>query len=137
MKYILTESQFETLMGANDRIIMMAIRYLDTVFENLNKVDTKFGSGYKFNDDRGYAVFVYDTEDGKQLAISSQFVSDAMPILNSLLDLDRKGIFEFISKYCREVLGMDFKYIRSWPIKIPEPEEPVISEVKKVEDFEW
>jgi hypothetical protein len=124
------------LIEDDDRLNRMAEKYLNTVFDNLTQVDTKFGSGFKFNDDNGYAILVSKTNDGKQLAIASPLVQGVTPMLNGLLDLDKRGIIKTIGKYCREVLGIDYDYIRVWPIKIPGHDEDVISEVKKVEDFD-
>jgi len=136
MKYIITESQYKTLIEDDDRLNRMAEKYLNTVFDNLTQVDTKFGSGFKFNDDNGYAILVSKTNDGKQLAIASPLVQGVTPMLNGLLDLDNRGIVKTIGKYCREVLGIDYDYIRVWPIKIPGHDEDVISEVNEVEDSE-
>ena len=136
MKYIITESQYKTLIEDDDRLNRMAEKYLNTVFDNLTQVDTKFGSGFKFNDDNGYAILVSKTNDGKQLAIASPLVQGVTPMLNGLLDLDKRGVIKTIGKYCREALGIDYDYIRVWPIKIPGHDEDVISEVKRVEDFD-
>jgi hypothetical protein len=124
------------LIEDDDRLNRMAEKYLNTVFDNLAQVDTKFGSGYKFNDDEGYAILVFKTHDGKQLAISSPLIQGVTPMLNGLLDLDKRGIAKTIGKYCREVLGIDYDYLRVWPIKIKGPDEDVISEVNRVEDFD-
>jgi len=110
----------------DDRLNRMAEKYLNSVFDDLTQVDTKFGSGFKFNDDNGYAILVSKTNDGKQLAIASPLVQGVTPMLNGLLDLDKRGIVKTIGKYCREVLGIDYDYIRVWPIKIPEHDEDEI-----------
>jgi hypothetical protein len=108
-------------MEDDDRLNRMAEKYLNTVFDNLTQVDTKFGSGYKFNDDNGYAILTFKTNDGKQLAIASPLIQGVAPMLNGLLDLDKRGIVKTIGKFCREVLGIDYDYIRVWPINITEP----------------
>ena len=51
-----------------------------------------------------------------------------------MFDIDKFAASELIAEYCSDVLGMEFDFIRSWPISIPIKEE--ISEVKKVEDFD-
>ena len=99
MKYIITESQYKTLIEDDDRLSRMAEKYLNTVFDNLTQVDTKFGSAYKFNDDEGYAILVSKTSDGKQLAIASPLVQGVTPMLNGLLDLDKRGIVKTIGKW--------------------------------------
>jgi hypothetical protein len=114
-----------------NRILRMVNRFLDMTFDNMVRVDTKFGSGYKFDGDNQYQLNVVKNDSGElQLAISSSFIKN----ITSMFDIDKFAASELIAEYCSDVLGMEFDFIRSWPISIPIKEE--ISEVKKVEDFD-
>ncbi len=136
MKYILTESQFKMLIETDDRKsndsdrrLRMINRFLDMTFDNMIRVDTKFGSGYKFDGDNQYQLNILKSDSGQlQLAISSSFIKNVV----SMFGIDRFEASELIAEYCSDVLGMEFDFIRSWPIPIKEE----ISEVKKVEDFD-
>jgi hypothetical protein len=117
MKYIITESQYKNLIESDDRLTKMANRYLDMTFGNMVRVDTKFGSGYKFEGDDQYQLNVFKNDSGKlQLAISSSFIKH----LTSMFDVDKSEASELIAEYCEDVLGMEFDFIRIWPIKITE-----------------
>lgn len=129
MKYIITESQFGKLMETKDRTSSMVNRFLDMTFDNMVRVDTKFGSGYKFDGDDQYQLNVFKNDSGElQLAISSSFIKN----ITSMFDIDKFVASELIAEYCSDVLGVEFDFIRIWPIRITEE----ISEVTKVEDFD-
>lgn len=114
-----------------NRVLRMVNRFLDMTFDNMVRVDTKFGSGYKFDGDNQYQLNVVKNNSGQlQLAISSSFIEN----ITSMFGIERREASELIAEYCSDVLGMEFDFIRSWPISIPIKEE--ISEVKKVEDFD-
>ena len=118
-------------METDDRLTKMVNRFLDMTFDNMVRVDTKFGSGYKFDGDNQYQLNVVKNDSGQlQLAISSSFIKN----ITSMFGIEKWEASELIAEYCSDVLGMEFDFIRSWPISIPIKEE--ISEVKKVEDFD-
>lgn len=117
MKYIITESQYKNLIESDDRLTKMVNRYLDMTFGNMVRVDTKFGSGYKFDGDDQYQLNVFKNDSGKlQLAISSSLIKH----LTSMFDVDKSEASELIAEYCDDVLGMEFDFLRVWPIKITE-----------------
>jgi hypothetical protein len=117
MKYIITESQYKNLIESDDRLTKMVDRYLDMTFGNMVRVDTKFGSGYKFEGDDQYQVLIKQNNSGESaLAISSSFIKH----LTSMFDVDKKDAGVLIEKYCEDVLGMEFDFVRVWPIKIAE-----------------
>ena len=118
-------------METDDRLTKMVNRFLDMTFDNMVRVDTKFGSGYKFDGDNQYQLNVVKNDSGQlQLAISSSFIKN----ITSMFGIEKWEASELIAEYCSDVLGMEFDFLRVWPISIPIKEE--ISEVKKVEDFD-
>ena len=103
----------------------MVNRFLDMKFDNMVRVD----SGYKFEGDDEFQVAIRQSLSGQnQLAILSDFVRG----FESVFDIDRDVAVGLIGNFCKSVLGMEFDYVRVWPIPIKEE----ISEVKKVEDFD-
>ena len=117
MKYIITESQYKNLIESDDRLTKMVNRYLDMTFGNMVRVDTKFGSGYKFDGDDQYQVLIKQNNSGESaLAISSPFIKH----LTSMFDVNKTDAVALIIEYCSDVLGMEFDFVRIWPIKITE-----------------
>ena len=63
MKYIITESHYKNLLEDDDRLNRMAEKYLNSVFDNLTQVDTKFGSGFKFKSSRLDISYLFNASD--------------------------------------------------------------------------
>lgn len=129
MEYIITESQFEKLVETDDRLMGMVTKFLSIAFENMVRIKTKFGLGFKFEGSNEYQVMIKRNDAGElQLAVSSSFIKEII----SMFDIGREEVIKIVVKYCEEVLNMEFDFVRVWPIRILEE----ISEVKKVEDFD-